>query len=176
MGDFEAVPYSADEKETLAALLDVQRAAMVAICNGCSDEDLRKHLVPSDTTILGIVKHLAYVEGWWIHTVFGGEPVSHPCTEEDPDADFRIEDHESTKDILDFYRAQCDKSRAFVAGADLDDLGHDRRESSRKEVSLRWIIGRMIAETARHAGQADILREQLDGAAGLGHASAPTIG
>ena len=175
MGDVEVVPYSADEKEILAALLDVQRAAMVAICAGCSDEDLRKHLVPSDTTILGVVKHLAYVEGWWFHTVFGGEPVSHPCTEDDPNADFRIEEHESTQEILDFYRAQCDKSRALVAAADLDDLGHDRRESSRKEVSLRWIIGRMIAETARHAGQADILREQLDGAAGLGHASVPTV-
>lgn len=174
MEDVPEVPYAVGEKKTLCALLDVQRAAMVAITAGCSDEDLRKHLVPSDTTILGVIKHLAYVEGWWFHTVFGGEPVSHPCTEEDPNADFRIED-ESTQGILDFYATQSDKSRALVAGADLDDLGHDRRESSRKDVSLRWIIGRMIAETARHAGQADILREQLDGAVELGHASTPTV-
>jgi uncharacterized damage-inducible protein DinB len=169
------VPYRVGEKETLLALLDMQRAAIVAVCDGCSDEDLRKRLVPSMTTILGIVKHLAYGEGWWIHTVFGGEAVAHPSTEGDPDADFRIEEHETTEEILAFYAAQCEKSRAIVAEADLDDVGTDPRPSCSKVVSLRWIIGRMIWETARHAGQADILREQLDGAAGLGHSGAPTI-
>lgn len=175
MRDVPVVPYAVGEKETLSALLDQQRAAMVAICAGCSDEDLRRHLVPSDTTILGIVKHLAWVEGWWFHTVFGGEPVSGPATHEDPNADFRIEPDESTQYILDFYAAQCDKSNALVAAASLDDLGHDPRPSGRKDVSLRWIIGRMIAETARHAGHADILREQLDGAVELGHPAPPTF-
>lgn len=175
MGDVSVVPFAVSEKETLSALLDQQRAAMVAICAGCSDEDLRKHLVPSDTTILGIVKHLAWVEGWWFHTVFGGRPDIGPSSPEDPNADFRIEPDESTSDILDFYAAQCAKSNALIEAGSLDDLGHDPRPSARKDVSLRWIVGRMIAETARHAGQADILREQLDGAVELGHSSTPTF-
>ncbi len=169
------MPFAVSEKETLCALLDQQRAAMVAICAGCSDEDLRKHLVPSETTILGIVKHLAFVEGWWFHTVFGAQPDIGPSSVEDPNADFRIEPHESTEYILDFYAAQCDKSNELVTAASLDDLGHDPRPSARKDVSLRWIVTRMIAETARHAGQADILREQLDGAVELGHSSTPTF-
>lgn len=59
------IPYFAEEKETLGALLDLQRAALVAICEGCSDEDLRTRVVGSDTTILGIIKHEAYAERWW---------------------------------------------------------------------------------------------------------------
>ena len=175
MEQIAEVPYRADEKETLTALLDMQRAAILAVCEGCSEDNLRKRLVPSMTTILGIVKHLAYVEGWWFHTVFGGEEARHPSTEDDPDADFRIEDHETTEEILALYASQCEKSRAIVAAAALDDVGTDPRPSCSKVVSLRWIIGRMIWETARHTGQADILREQLDGAAGLGHSGAPTI-
>ncbi len=169
------VPFAVSEKETLCALLDQQRDAMVAICAGCSDEDLRKHLVPSETTILGIVKHLAYVEGWWFHTVFGGHPDIGPSSVEDPNADFRIEPDESTTYMLDFYASQCAKSNDLIDAASLDDLGHDPRPSARKDVSLRWIVTRMIAETARHAGQADILREQLDGAVELGHSSTPTF-
>lgn len=167
------IPYTAGEKETLGALLDLQRAALVAICEGCSDEDLRKRLVASDTTILGIVKHEAYAERWWFQENFAGERPDYAWSEEDPDADFRIEDHETTEDILDLYARECDKSRAIFEGAGLDDLAARLRGGN--EISLRWIVARMIWETARHCGHADILREQLDGATGLGHTNAPSI-
>ncbi len=91
MGDVQVIPYLAGEKEMLMASLDVQRDAVVAICRGCSDENLRKRFVVSESTILGIVKHLALVEGWWIHCVFGGLPIEVVSTEADPNADFRIE-------------------------------------------------------------------------------------
>jgi hypothetical protein len=164
------VPYDAGEKETVAAMLDQQRAAMVAICDGCSDDNLRARLVASDTTILGIVKHLAFMERWWVHDVFAGGNPDYPWTKDDPNAEFRIEDHETTQDIIDFYAVECEKSRAIFGEANLDD-----RAVKRNEVTLRWISGRMIMETARHAGQADILRELLDGAAGLGHSTVPSL-
>jgi hypothetical protein len=163
-------PYAAREKETVGAMLDQQRAAMVMICDGCSEDDLRARLVASDTTILGIVKHLAYMERWWLHDVFAGGDFDYPWTKEDPNAEFRIDTHESTQDIIDFYATECEKSRVIFEGANLDD-----RAAKRTEVTLRWISGRMIMETARHAGQADILRELLDGATGLGHSTVPSI-
>jgi uncharacterized damage-inducible protein DinB len=164
------VPFAAGERRTLLALLDLQRAAVTSICAGCSDEDLRARLVLSSTSILGIVKHLAYAERWWFQDNFAGREVGYPWTDTDPDAEFRISPDESTQAVLDFYAAECRTSRDIVAAAELDD-----RAARRAELSLRWIVGRMIWETARHAGQADILREQLDGVTGLGHTHPPTL-
>ena len=147
------VPYAADERETIAAMLGQQRAAVVAICDGCSDDYLRARPVASDTTILGIVKHLAFMERWWFHDVFAGRDLDYPWTKDDPNAEFRIEENETTQDIIASYAAECEKSRAIFENANLDD-----RAAKRSEVTLRWISGRMIMETARHAGQADILR------------------
>jgi uncharacterized damage-inducible protein DinB len=163
LGPVEHLPYAADEKETVAAMLDQQRAAIAAICAGCSDEHLRARVVASDTTILGMVNHLAYVERWWFQEIFAGVDGEYPWSEDDWNAEFHVDDR-ATKDILDFYAVECDKSRAIVEEANLDD-----RASKRPEVSLRWICAHMALETARHAGQADILRELLDGATGLGH-------
>jgi|ERR1022692_816690 len=164
------VPFAANERRTLVALLDLQRAAVTSICAGCSDDDLRARLVLSPTSILGIVKHLAYAERWWFQDNFAGRDVGYPWTDTDPDAEFRISPDQSTQAVLDFYAAQCRTSRDIVAAADLDD-----RAARRAELSLRWIMGRMIWETARHAGQADILREQLDGVTGLGHTHPPAL-
>jgi uncharacterized protein DUF664 len=94
------VPYAADERETIAAMLDQQRAAVVAICDECSDDSLRARPVASDTTILGIVKHLAFMERWWFHDVFAGRDLDYPWTKDDPNAEFRIEENETTQDII----------------------------------------------------------------------------
>lgn len=164
MGDLENRA-TTDEGELLASFIDTQREAMLAIADGLSDADLRKQLVPSDTTILGMIKHLAYVERWWFQDIFEGRDVGYPWTEDDMDADFRIEPDESAAQILDLYRAECDVSRAIVESHDLSDVSIS---PERPSCTLKWIILHMIEETARHAGQADILREQLDGKTGLG--------
>ncbi len=164
------VPVAAGERQTLLALLDLQRASITAICAGCSDDDLRARLVLSETSLLGIVKHLAYAERWWFQDKFAGREVSYPWADADPNAEFRIYDDESTETVLDFYAAECQQSRDIVAAARLDD-----RAARRGELSLRWIVARMVWETARHAGQADILREQLDGVTGLGHTQPPAL-
>ncbi len=78
---------------------------------------------------------------------------------------------ESTQDILDLYASKCATSREIVEAADLDDTATDPRESSRKTMSLRWILNRMIQETARHAGHMDILRELADEVTERGHAT-----
>lgn len=161
-----AIRVELDEKKVLSASLDAQRAAMLALCEGLSDEQLRARLVPSLTTILGVVKHLAYVERWWFQDVFEGRPCEYTISEDDWDADFRIEPDDTTSDILDLYRAEVAISREIIQAHDLSAIS--RNHTQRPPCTLRWTILHVIEDTARHAGQADILREQLDGKTGLG--------
>jgi uncharacterized damage-inducible protein DinB len=158
-------PHVGGEAETLSGFLDFLRATVLWKLEGLDDEQLRRPMVPSGTSLLGMVKHLAYVERSWFQGVWAGQEVSLPWTKEDPDADWRIEPAETTADVLALYQAECDRSREIVAAA--SDLGeavtHPRWQ---EKLSRRWILAHMIEETARHAGHADILREQLDGAVG----------
>ena len=156
-------PYLGGEAETLAGFLDFHRATLLWKLEGLDDEQLRRAMVPSGTSLLGMVKHLAYVERWWFQQVWAGQEVTYPWTDEDPDADWRVEPTETTAEILALYRGECDRSReAVTATPDLEEVAHHPR----RELSRRWILVHMIEETARHNGQADILREQLDGATG----------
>jgi uncharacterized damage-inducible protein DinB len=156
-------PYLGSETETLAGFLDFHRATLLWKLEGLDDEQLRRPMVPSGTSLLGMVKHLAYVERWWFQQVWAGLEPTYPWTDEDPDADWRVEPTDTTAEILALYRGECARSRELAAAApDLEQVArHPRRELSR-----RWILVHMIEETARHNGQADILREQLDGAVG----------
>jgi len=160
-------PVAGNEKEVLTGFLDHYRATIVAICEGLSDEDLRRTMVPSGTTILGMIKHLAYVERGWFQETIAGERVEFPFDADDPDADLRVEPQERTEEILDLYRAECDRSRHIVEMVSLDDLAKGRERPA--DYNVRWVVVHMIEETARHAGHADIIREQLDGATGTGY-------
>ena len=159
-------PYLGDETETLAGFLDFHRATLLWKLEGLDDEQLRRAMVPSGTSLLGLVKHLAYVERSWFQGVWAGQEVSFPWTKEDPDADWRIEPGESTGDILALYNGECDRSREIVAAtSSLDEVVEHPRHRDWK-MNRRWILTHMVEETARHVGHADILREQLDGATG----------
>jgi uncharacterized damage-inducible protein DinB len=156
-------PYLGDEAETLAGFLDFHRATLLWKLEGLDDEQLRRPMVPSGTSLLGMVKHLAYVERWWFQQVWAGQKVTYPFTDEDPDADWRVEPSETTGDILALYRGECARSREIVAAASSLDKTAKARWGP---VSRRWILTHMLEETARHVGHADILREQIDGATG----------
>jgi uncharacterized damage-inducible protein DinB len=156
-------PHLGDEAQTLAGFLDFHRATLLWKLEGLDDEQLRRPMVPSGTSLLGMVKHLAYVERWWFQQVWAGQEATYPFTDEDPDADWRVEPSETTGDILALYRGECARSREIVAAASsLDEVAHHPRG----ERSRRWILVHMVEETARHNGHADILREQLDGVTG----------
>jgi uncharacterized damage-inducible protein DinB len=159
-------PSVGDERETLAGFLDFQRATLLWKLEGLDDEQVRRAMVPSGTSLLGIVKHLAYVERSWFQGVWARQEVTFPWTKEDPDADWRIEPTETTGQVLALYNGECDRSRAIVAqSSSLDEvIEHPRRPGWR--MSRRWILAHMLEETARHVGHADILREQIDGATG----------
>jgi uncharacterized damage-inducible protein DinB len=159
------VPLVGDEKNMLSAFLDRYRETMVWKLDGLSKEQASARLVPSPTTLLGIVKHLAYVERWWFQMNFAGDPVSFPWPEDEPDEDidFRVTATDTIEGIRALYEQECARSREIVAAASLDDLAKDQKRGDR---TMRWIMVHMIEETARHAGHADILRELTDGAIG----------
>lgn len=161
--DRRNVPIAGNEKETLLGHLQLARADVVAKCEGLDDEAMRRRLVPSLSTIGGIVNHLAYVERWWFADVFAGRDCTYPWTDEDPDAEFRVEEL-LLADIVDLYQREGANSDEIVARAELDALA--RRTVHRGRVSLRWITLHMLDETARHAGQLDILRELIDSKTG----------
>jgi uncharacterized damage-inducible protein DinB len=150
----------------LSAFLDRYRETMLWKLDGLSTEQASRHLVPSATTLLGVVKHLAYVERWWFQMNFAGDPVGFPWPKDEPDEDidFRVTDTDTIESIGALYEQEIARSRQIVAGASLEDLGKDLGKV--KPRSLRWIMVHMIEETARHSGHADILRELTDGAIG----------
>ena len=88
------------EKAAIAEVLDTYRGIVKWKLNGVSQEDAVRPLVSSGTSLLGIIKHLAYVERWWFHAVLGKRDVDFPWTEQDPDPDWRIEDWESIQETL----------------------------------------------------------------------------
>lgn len=162
-------PRQVAERETLETFLDFYRETILWKVSGMSEDNIRRSVVPSRWSPLGMVKHLAYVERNWFQTRFAGEkdlPV--PWTDEDPDADFRVEPDETTEQILQFYRDACKGARSAVVGASLDDLAAEwpADRPPDKRPNLRWIYVHMIEETARHAGHLDVARELIDGATG----------
>jgi Protein of unknown function (DUF664) len=159
------VPFAGDEKAMLSAFLDRYRETILWKLEGVTTAQASERLVPSATTLLGIVKHLAYVERGWFPIYFAGGPPKYPWAEDEPDQDidFRISGTDTIESVSRLYQEEIDRSREIVAGASLDDLS---KEQNRGPRTLRWIMVHMIEETARHAGHADILRELTDGAIG----------
>jgi uncharacterized damage-inducible protein DinB len=159
-------PLAAPEPKLLAAFLDYHRATLLWKVSGLSDDDLRRPMTASGVTLLGMVKHIAYVERWWFQAVFAGADVSFPWSDADPDAEWRIEPEDTTASIVALYEAETARSRAIAANADLDTLSQRDNSRSGERFSLRWIMLHMIEETARHNGHADLMREAIDGATG----------
>ena len=153
----------ADERSVLTATLDAYRDIVVGKVTGVSEEDARRRLVGSLTTLGGLVKHLRFVEVGWFHQVLGQRSGEHRRPHE-RDSEFRLERDETVAGLIEEYRAACASSRAVAARHALDDTVPHRRMG---EVSARWIHIHLIEETARHAGHLDILREQIDGTTGF---------
>ena len=156
-----------DERQILLAELDHQRAIVVRKASGLTDEQAATSLVPSLTTVTGLLQHLALVERAWFRKTFAGDGWTWSYDfESDQDAEFRVTAETSLAAAIADYEAACNESRQAYANASLNDFAHEERERPPQRSTLRWIVVHLIAETARHNGHLDILREQLDGAMG----------
>ncbi|TFH18595.1 MAG: DinB family protein [Acidimicrobiales bacterium] len=145
------------ERDVLLQYLNKNRQAVVVKTMGLAEEQLRAPGVPSGTNMLGIVHHLAGVEAHWFGFVFLGEHV-------DCDMAMVAPPELTASEVIGSYRAACRVSDEIVrAYDDLSTLAAMVNPGENELDSLRVILAHMIEETARHAGQADILRELIDG-------------
>ena len=145
-----------DELETLRSALDGQRAGVLKKLAGLSEEDARQSTVPSGTNLAGLVQHLTYVESLWFEEIVaGGRARGERSMQVDPSLTL-------TRLRAD-YREACAAADAVIAAIGDADAPVTRNG---KRHDLRWAIVSVIQETARHAGHADIIREQLDGTTG----------
>jgi uncharacterized damage-inducible protein DinB len=151
------------ERQVLEGFLDLYRDILKRKLAGLSDQQVRQRHVRSQTTLGGLVKHLAAVEREWFQGVLTGrsdDELGEPAR----DDGWALDSDETAESLLAGYERACSASRRAASGFCLNDcVPHPRMG----QVSLRWIYVHMIEESARHAGHADILREQTDGATGF---------
>ena len=158
-----------DPKATLVGYLQEARESMVWKLDGLSEYDVRRPLTPTGTNLLGLVKHLASVELEYFGETFGrphgidlpweGVDYSH--------IDLYVTAEETREDVVGLYHRAWAHAAGTIEALDLDARGRvPWWKGDRAEVTLHQILVHMVAETCRHAGHADILREGLDGSAG----------
>ncbi|MGI9600996.1 MAG: DinB family protein [Acidimicrobiales bacterium] len=154
----EGLPKRAgDERSLLIDTLDYLRRSLLRNLDGLDEETLRRPGVASGTSLLGLVDHLAGAEAIWIVFVFEGSD------EVIPSGEVAVGDRTLAEILADWERYAARTDRA-AAGNDLDALS--QRPTDEGPVTLRWILVHLIEEIARHAGHADIIREQIDGSVG----------
>jgi Protein of unknown function (DUF664) len=144
------------EKDVLRGFLDHLRSAVAAKAEDVPEPQVRTAGVPSGTSLLGLVRHLAHVERF---TFLGEQVADWPGT-------FRPHPDETVASVLADYREAVSRANAVIDAC--TDLAAPvaRPARSGRSPSMRWALAHMIEETGRHAGHADILRELIDGSTG----------
>ncbi|MEU7301480.1 DinB family protein [Streptomyces sp. NPDC007206] len=161
-------------KEYLHNNLRALREAMLGKLDGLGEYDVRRPLTSTGTNLLGLVKHLSVWECRYFGEVFG-RPFPEPLPRWDDagarDADMWAAEHETRQEVVERYRRAAQHSDATIAALALDSPGHVPWWPW-PDVKLFNVLVHMLTETSRHAGHADILREQLDGRTGTTAGSA----
>lgn len=159
-----------DPKETLHRYLQQAREALLWKLDGASEYDIRRPLVPSGSNLLGIVKHVASVEAGYFGEIFGRpfpEPMPWFDDDAEPNADMWATADESREWVIHFYERVWAHSDATITALDLDAPGLvPWWTEERRNVTLHTMLVHMLAESHRHCGHADILRELIDGSVG----------
>lgn len=159
------------DKDVLRRYLTGVREALVWKLEGLSPYDMRRPLTPTGTNLLGLVKHVAGVGAGYFGFVFERPFPEHLAWADDEDAeenaDLWVPAEESTEEIVALYHRVWAHADATIEALDLDAPGVVPWWGERRYVTLHQILVHVIAEINRHAGHADILREQIDSAAGL---------
>ena len=140
------------------AFLDEHRSELNGCLDGLTEEQARRSLVPSATTLLGLVKHAAFVEKVWSDeavTCRSRAGIGIPAT---PGESFVLHDRDTIATVQQAHREACEASRRATASLGLDDIVRGNR---RGPLPLRWVYLHMLRELAQHCGHADILREQI---------------
>jgi hypothetical protein len=162
-----------DPKTVLQEYLQAERAALLGKLDGLGERELRRPRTPTGTNLLGIVKHCLNVEAGYFGPTFGrewptaGELVPESVYDTDPQADWYATAEETAAGIVDLYRRVWVFADETIGSLALDAPGRvPWWGPDAEDVTLQRVIVHVTCDVARHAGHADILREQVDGAAG----------
>jgi hypothetical protein len=142
------------------AFLDEHRAALAGCLDDLTEEEARRSLVASRTTLLGLVKHAAFVERVWFDEAVTCRSRAEIGIPASPDESFSLTGEDTIESVRRAHRAACEASRRATSSLGLDDVLHGNR---RGPLPLRWVYLHVLRELAQHCGHADILREQLRG-------------
>jgi len=168
-------------KHQLHRYLQQGREALLWKLEGLSSYDLRRPMTPTGTNLLGLVKHVASVELGYFGDTFGrpsGIPLPWFDDDAEPNADMWATESESREQIVGLYHQSWAHSDRTIEELALDAVGEvPWWPAERRQVTLHQILVHMAVETHRHAGHADIVRELIDGAAGLrsGNSNLPDV-
>lgn len=156
MGSFDVL--LDDERTQLEAFVDEYRSAFEMTLDGLTEEQARRRLVPSATTLLGLLKHVTWMQRVWFEECVGGTSRRALGLVRSPDESFQLADDDTVASVMAAYREACAAARAAVADLPLDAVVTGHRSGPR---TLRWVFLQVLRELAHHCGHADILREQL---------------
>ena len=154
-------PFKGSERELLESTLELNRAEITATVGELSEAQARLRLVPSLTTPLSLIKHCAAAERIWFQRTLAGM-AAEDCDGHSTggDSSFQVGAAETLADVMAEYAAACERSNAIAGRYGLEDTAEHRLVGT---VNLRFIYLCLIGDIARHAGQADILVEQIRG-------------
>ena len=149
--------------------LRLQREALLWKCEGLSERDLRMPRSVTGTNLLGLVKHCAMVEHEYFVSCFGrASGIALPHVDDDePNADLYASADESAEDLLALYRAVGEEVEEAVTDMDIDTPGRVPWWGENGDTTLGFVLVHVLGDISRHAGQADILREDIDGSVGF---------
>ncbi len=140
------------------AFLDEHRSELNGCLGGLTEEQVRRSLVPSRTTLLGLVKHATFVERVWFDEAVTCRSRAEIGISATPDESFVLHDNDTIATVRQAHREACESSHRATSSLGLDDMVHGNR---RGPLPLRWVYLHVLRELAQHCGHADILREQL---------------
>jgi hypothetical protein len=147
-----------DERTQLEAFVEEYRSALENTLDGLTDEQARRRLVPSATTLLGLLKHVTWMQRVWFEECIGGRPRLELGPVQTAAESFQLADDDTVTSVKAAHRRACATARAAAADVSLDAVVTGHRTGPR---TVRWVYLQVLRELAQHCGHADILREQI---------------
>jgi hypothetical protein len=140
------------------AFIDEHRGALDCCLDGLAEEQARRSLVPSRTTLLGLVKHATFLEKVWFDEAVTGRSRAEIGIPAISDESFVLHDSDTIATVRQAHREACESSRHAASSLGLDDKVYGYRLGP---LPLRWVYLHVLRELAQHCGHADIIREQI---------------
>lgn len=145
-------------REQFEIFIDQHRQILAEVMDGLTEQEARRSLVPSATTLLGLIKHVTFVEQVWFNEAITGRSRAELGLPPGPDETFILDDSDTIDSVRRRFLAVCAESRERSAPLGLDDVLTGNR---RGPLPLRWVLLHVLRELAQHCGHAEILREQI---------------